>query len=346
MRNLFIIFISGMLLFGCLNFGQPSDKIAPVKDISKDNTKGSNATIVITSTKNKTVGTDKTNQTAVIEQPINISYSEDTNAKMAAYFVYVGDEDHQGDAILIKKGDVDILVDAGPKENVGKLMTQLQSSGVDDIEILISTHADPDHYGGMKEVLDKYDVEQFWWNGQDDSDPNYKEILSEVNSKKIPVKKVSYGDKFEINGVTFSVLNPPEPEAAFTDSDNNAIALKVQDNKVCMMLTSDILFGAEIKLVQRPMDLQCDIMQMPTHGLGTGNAQIDQLLLKVQPKVAIMSGGPGDSTIGADKKGSRPATYEKLKVRGVTQIFENYKNGGKTVRVSTDGELYTVDYVK
>ncbi|MBI2079551.1 MBL fold metallo-hydrolase [Candidatus Micrarchaeota archaeon] len=343
-----VFFLFLFLFFGCINLGGPSDKLDPVKDTSKTQPKQEPKApeIIIISKTNQTISAEKPIIVPPeVAKPKGIHYTPNKDAKFAVYFIYVGDPTQHGDAILVKKGDAEILIDAGPESNAQNVLTTLETLGVDDIELLISTHADPEHYGGIPTILDNYDVEEFWWSGYSYGNPSYLELISQVNAKEIPVKQVKYSDSFEINGFNLFVLNPPESENKFTDIDNNAIAIKLTDRDFCLMLNSDILYGAQIKLIQRSINLQCEIMQTPTHGLGLGNSQIDQLLLKVKPKVAIMSGGPSDITSTADKIGSRPAVREKLKIKGVVSVYENYLDGGKTVKITSDGQLYSVDYV-
>jgi competence protein ComEC len=47
----------------------------------------------------------------------------------------------------------DIIIDAGGKGKGDEIVSYLQSHKVDDIEIMVSTHPDVDHIGGLDEVL-------------------------------------------------------------------------------------------------------------------------------------------------------------------------------------------------
>ena len=63
-----------------------------------------------------------------------------------ASFISVG----QGDAILIRDGaGFDALVDGGRKSAGEAVLAYLRQVGVDDLEVLLATHADSDHVGGL-----------------------------------------------------------------------------------------------------------------------------------------------------------------------------------------------------
>ena len=79
-------------------------------------------------------------------------------------FIDVG----QGDAVLIRDGaGFDILIDGGRKSAGEELIDYLLELGVDDLEIMLATHADSDHIGGLIKVLesDALLVESILFNG-------------------------------------------------------------------------------------------------------------------------------------------------------------------------------------
>ena len=74
----------------------------------------------------------------------------------AIHFLDVG----QGDAILIQTPDgYEALIDGGRTSGVLRELSKLQPWFDREIEIVIATHADEDHVGGLVDVIDYYDVD-------------------------------------------------------------------------------------------------------------------------------------------------------------------------------------------
>jgi len=344
MKTFVPVLLVFILLFGCINLDFLGGKQEPAKTNATNETIQKNETgkVVIISQTNTTAINNGSETSVKPPKPSGMQYTETPNDVFAVYFISVAGSEGQGDAILIKKGDADILIDAGPNKNGAKTIDFLKSRNIDDIELLVSTHADPEHYNGIYALLDKYDVEEFWWPGNAYSNNDYSDLVSKLYDSGVPVKAVSKGDGATINGISLYVLNPSKKGTGFggTDSvDNDAIVIKVVQDKFCLLLTSDIAYGAQT-LLATSTDVKCEILQIPYHGLGKGNSQIDTFLLKVAPKYAIISGGVSDQS--ADKKGTRLSLYEKLKLRGI-KYFENYKNG--TVKITSDGSVYDIQFV-
>jgi len=74
-------------------------------------------------------------------------------------FIDVG----QGDSILLRAPDgTDILIDGGPRTAGPTVVAYLQQEGVDDIDVMVATHPDSDHIGGLINVLQLYCFRRKW----------------------------------------------------------------------------------------------------------------------------------------------------------------------------------------
>ncbi len=68
----------------------------------------------------------------------------------------------QGDAILIKLGFFQALIDAGPDDSVLSCLRQEVPFWDRQLEIAIATHPDKDHIGGFEDVLTNYQIHQMF----------------------------------------------------------------------------------------------------------------------------------------------------------------------------------------
>ena len=254
-------------------------------------------------------------------------YANDPNADLHVYFFNVGSGDIQGDAILIKKGDVDILVDAGPEQKERDLVNGFLEAGVDDFELVVSTNDDPEHTGGLQYVSSRFKFGEVW-RPEEGSDA-YAAYLNGLGAES--VKTVGVGDSATLNGITLTVLNPIKGPGRFFDVNNDAVVLKVEDRGLCILLTSDIL-GAQQPVGQ--LSGPCQIVQWPNHGMSEGLTEISSFMDQTKPEVIVISGSATDwtnsrqSLMGAAHLGAE---------RNIT-VLENYL--GKDVKITWDGMRY------
>ncbi len=347
---IFAFLAFGLLLAGCTNPPVPGQNVTPVingtngTNATAPAQNGTNVTIITGQQQNQTVQQQQnyTNPAQPVESK-EINYTFQPNDTLVIYFIYVGDQADklQGDAILIKKGDLDVLVDAGAAQAGGRVVDFLRTKGVDDVDVMLSTNADPAHYGGMGAVAAAYRVEEFWWTGKTFNDQAYASLGSDMSGMVKTVRNVSRGFNMTLDGIQFSVLNPgPKP---FGDFNNDAVVLRVQDRNFSAVLLSGVQFGAQNELLneQKKSLLRCDVMQAPYYGLGTGTSGMANFLSATKPKLMVISGGPDES---AASGGSRDPFRRLLDQNGIAYI-ENYAADGGTVRVSYDGVTCAYGYL-
>ncbi len=330
-----------VLLFGC--FGPtptPSDNGTTTVTKNDTTTQNGTVTVIIGPQKNQTAtntgGQENTSNDGEPTQPpknTSIEYGYDPNQKLGVYFIAAEDGSTHGASVLIKKGDLDILVDGGSAQSGGKVVDFLKSKGVDDIDVLVSTNADPGRYGGIATVADNFKIEHFWWSGNDNNDPEYKKLIELMAGETKLVQTVQEGYSEDLNGINASVLNPQKK--VFNDRNNDAVVLKIVDRKFSMLLTSDIIVGAQGVLINT-QNLTADIMDAPYYGTGTGTNMIGLFLQKTAPKAVIITGSSDDSAVNG---GSR-SPFEIL--MGVYKIgwYATYVNG--SIRIESDGTSYAI----
>lgn len=264
---------------------------------------------------------------------INVSYIRDWTANAT--------NERQGEAILVKKGDADILIDTGPAEMSDQLINFLRNKGVDDIELLVSTHARPENYGGMSALLGNITVEQFMWNGDTGGDAAYAAAVQKAKNMSRKTIESSYLSTISIDGIDFTTMNPKDGANRFASIDNDGIVLKITDRNFCIMATGDVAYGAQTGMANSGLDLSCNVLQIPDYGLGGGTSNIDVFLLKVAPQAAIITGSYFDPAK------ERYTIEEKLRLKGI-QYYETFNTSNKSnpvtniVRVTTDGYNYSI----
>ena len=239
----------------------------------------------------------------------------------------------EGDAILIQKGNQQVLVDGGPSP-------QALTLGLGDkmpfwdrtIELVILTHPHSDHITGLVEVLQRYKVKQVLYPDLDYESPLYEEWLGLIREGSIKSTLAQAGQEINLgDGAVIKVLNPQTPLLTDTESDidNNGVVLRLSLGRVSFLLTADIEEEAEFELIEQRAELASTVLKVAHHGSDTSTTP--QFLAVVDPKVAIIS-------VGENRYGHPSVeVMKRLEQRlGSENIFRTDEQG--TIEFITDGE--------
>lgn len=196
----------------------------------------------------------------------------------------------QGDAILATYKNIQILFDVGPNnKKVLKCLENHLPFWDKTIEVVVLSHGDSDHVGGLDDVMKVYKIENFFSNGYLD-----KEIEQKIYSLKI-----GQNDVININLFTFEVVWPELSVAKTVDGNENSVAgiLTIKNKGWLMFLSGDMEMEAEQKLIWRDVLRQgygtlengVDVLKVSHHGSKTATSE--ELLEVLKPKVAVISVG-------------------------------------------------------
>lgn len=199
----------------------------------------------------------------------------------------------QGDAILIRtKEGQNILVDGGRGGSVVAALDRELPLWDRKIDLLINTHPDEDHLGGLVDVLTRFEV------GEVAISPVFKEasnqvaakFLELVESKGTPLFMLTTKSKVALTGnAALAVLNPVAGSVS-TDLNENSIVCRVSIGSVDFLLTGDAGFATEERLTSSaPELLNSEFLKVAHHG--SKYATSAAFLKLVQPQAAVVSVG-------------------------------------------------------
>ena len=171
------------------------------------------------------------------------------------------------DSILLRLGDVAILVDSGIESNANRILTYLASIGVDHLRYAFGTHPHDDHIGGFPHILREIPTDVYLSPAlfEDVANPSVQKLDAELRRQQIPVQCVKDGDVLELGGVTLRFLQWNNPSAQV---NNRSMVLKVQYGERSILLAADIEEHAQRALADAyGTELRADILKFPHHGL-------------------------------------------------------------------------------
>lgn len=246
--------------------------------------------------------------------------------EMQVHFIDVG----QGDSILIESPNgKTMLVDGGVKGAGQQIVSYLKELGINKLDIVVATHPDADHIGGLIPVLDTMPIEQFYDSGKVHTSQTFEEMLTRIDEKNIPYHVPKTGDEIEFDKeVNVKVLNANEQA---TDNNDASIVLKMTYGNVSFLLTGDAGIALEKDMLQ--YDVTATVLKAGHHGSNTSSSE--EFVRAVKPEVTILS-------YGEDNKYGHPHTevVDRLQAIG-SKIYATADLG--TITVSTDGVNYAVN---
>lgn len=255
-------------------------------------------------------------------------YSEVSAASsIKVYYIDIG----QGDAIYIKMpSGEDVIIDGGNKGKGDAIVAYLQKQKVDDIEVLISTHPDADHIGGLDEILDAYRVENVYAPKVKHTTQAYKDFLQAVKREGKTIKTAQMGVSLPIKGVSAKFVGPVK---SYSNSDLNnwSAVLHVTYKKNTFLFTGDAEHVAEKDMMAKKQTLRADVLKVGHHGAKTSTSST--FLNMVKPKYAVLS-------VGKNSYGHPTSEVVTNLKRVKVTTLRTDKNG--TIIITGNGSSYAV----
>lgn len=276
------------------------------------------------------------------------------DGKLHMIFCDVG----QGDAILIIfPNGQDMLIDGGPNNRVLSCLGNNRPFYDRTLDLVMATHPQEDHIGGLVEVVKRYNVKHFVIPAVSHTSMTFSNLWSHLKQKQVPIQFVFKGEKIIINNVKMNILWPDKQwlEKQFTHEDSSnensfsgmittktdlnsfSVNLHLQYGQFDALFTGDgdnKIQGLLGQLELAAIDSSIDVLKVPHHGSKTALNQL--FLSQLKPLFSVIQvgknsyGHPNASTIDALHRFGR--------------VFRTDKNG--EITISTNGESVDIEVEK
>ena len=212
----------------------------------------------------------------------------------------------QGDGALCILPEANILIDAGPEEagrNV--ILPYLRFHGINRLDLVVVTHPDLDHYGGLAYVAEHVDIGRVVYPGIEAETMAWKKLHAVLVQHHIPMIPVRRGQRlYGYPDISLSVLSPAY-SGQFPERNDNSVVTYLEMRGQRLLFTGDMEAPAQEFLLSHAYpNLVGSILKVPHHGSDRSNPS--DFLETLHPEIAILSAGrknrfghPGPVTVQA-----------------------------------------------
>jgi competence protein ComEC len=209
---------------------------------------------------------------------------------LEVHFLDVG----QGDAIFIETPDgVQVLIDGGPDGSVIHELSSVMNFFDRTIDLVIGTHPDKDHIGGLVDVLERYTVANILTTdalGETEVARLYQDLIQHEGAT---VTYATRGQRIALGASTTLEILSPEGSVSLVESNTASIVARLVYGERSFLFTGDAPKSIEEYLVLTEGEfLKSDVLKVGHHGSRTSTSEL--FLAEVQPELAVVSAGKGN----------------------------------------------------
>lgn len=239
----------------------------------------------------------------------------------------------QGNSVLIQCDGQYMMIDGGPSSASATVYTILKDNNIKTIDLMIATHPDADHIGGLSGALNYSKVDTFWCPVNKHDTKTFKSVEKYLDKQGKSIVMPAAGDTYSLGNATVTVLGPIYNNS---ETNNMSIVTRVTYGNTSFLFMGDAEEEEEEDILRRNNNLKSDVLMVGHHGSNSSTS--NKLLKAVKPQYAVIS-------VGKDNSYGHPTedTLKKLSSADVT-VYRTDMQGD--VFIASDGKTLTVSTEK
>lgn len=256
-------------------------------------------------------------------------YINTNNDLLKVHYLDVG----QGDSIFVElPNNETMLIDAAESYQSENIINYLKNLNYQKIDYVIGTHPHTDHIGGLKNIINTFEIGKIYMPKVVSTTKTYESLLMAIKDKNLKINTAKAGTSIiDTDALKINILAPNN--STYTELNNYSVVTKITygTTKFLFMGDAEKLSENEIK-----ENVTADVIKIGHHGSNTSSS-ID-FIKKVNAKYGIIS-------VGLNNKYNLPKeeTITNWENSG-TKIYLTSTNG--TIRASSDGTNIKIESEK
>lgn len=236
-------------------------------------------------------------------------YINTNNDLLKVHYLDVG----QGDSIFIElPNNETMLIDAAESYQSENIINYLKNLNYQKIDYVIGTHPHTDHIGGLKDIINTFEIGKIYMPKVVSTTKTYESLLMAIKDKNLKINTAKAGTSIiDIDTLKINILAPNN--STYTELNNYSVVTKITygTTKFLFMGDAEKLSENEIK-----EDVTADVIKIGHHGSNTSSS-ID-FIKKVNAKYGIIS-------VGLNNKYNLPKE----------EIITNWENSGTKIYLTS-----------
>lgn len=255
----------------------------------------------------------------------------ETKGELKVHYIDVGQGASQ---LIVGSTGKTILIDAGNNDKESVVVDYLKKQKISRIDILVGTHPDADHIGGLDAVIDNFDIGKIYMPKVQSNTKTFEDVLLAIQRKGLKVSSAKAG--LTIDWEPDTEVNMIAPVKEYSDDNDMSAVIHLKFGEISFLFTGDAESKSEHDMIGSKVDLKSDVLLVGHHGSksSTSTAFLDA----VKPSYAVIQ-------VGKNNRYGHPTAdiLKRLMERGI-KIYRNDELGD--IVFTTNGKDIAVSYRK
>jgi beta-lactamase superfamily II metal-dependent hydrolase len=256
--------------------------------------------------------------------------NNDVSGELQVHFIDVGQGASQ---LIIGSSGKTILIDAGNNNQEEEIVAYLRKNSIQKIDILVGTHPDADHIGGLDAVIDNFEIGKIYMPKVQSNTKTFEDVLLAIQRKGLKISTAKAG--VSLDWEPDAKVQMIAPVREYNDDNDMSAVIKLTFGEISFLFTGDAESKSEHDMINSKADLKSDVLLVAHHGSKSSTAEA--FLDAVQPSYGVIQ--VGENNYGHPA----PEILERLNKRGV-KVYRNDLHGD--IVFVTDGKNIKVSHTK
>jgi len=227
-----------------------------------------------------------------------------------------------GQCVLLQDGKSTVLLDCGGDRAAESCADALSGANISAADLLILSHTDSDHAGGVIELMETGRIRQLVISAYAENEEMGETILAAADAAGIPVTVLREDLSLSLPSCTLTLF------AADPDSEQPCITALLSAHGTDVFFAADISASDELKLLRRTILPDLEVLSVAHHGSKYSTSAL--FLSAVTPEAAVIS-------VGENSHGHpHPDTLSRLASAGI-DVYTTLADGRLRLRIRKDG---------